>query len=637
MLLNFIQYTTPFYEDKLSIFGAMAVFILVLIKMVPLAYSEIKEGTFSDYFLVVVRRVLWAYILLVNIAFMITYRLVGVKLLENDPVLLMQFNRIGDSIIMKSVSSALIAACLAMIIRFFYRRYLVTYLSSIKRKFRFNVSSDKESDIRDVIGKLEAKNFTPSEYYSLKDKVFLGLNQNNKPVYIQLDQFKETHTEIIGPTRSGKGVAMGNIAEQSIKMGDNFIMHDPKHDRFLPHIMKEAADKVGAKFIFFDLNDDYLGSWNPFGGGTRREQRTRLMWALGMGETGSDADFYKLGEKKDIDKLLKSQSWSVTSLIEALEKVAEDRQAKRAISALSEIAQISTFTPKSGKGVKWEHLLSSEEQVVIYVRGNLNDETIKKMHRLLLIELNQYIIRLDKEGKRKRHVTQLVDEVNFLTSMPLADALATIGGFKCNMILAYQSPAQLRNVPDTLTDPDVVEESIHTNCQNKIIYRMENGELAEWAASKTGKQFKTVKRLEQTKVDNVGAETWAEEGSYNKVEEYYMTSNVFLGLVQRVGVLITPGQLASLIFTSFVKTDQVNDFNAPPYLLTQEEEKEVKQEQPRGVDQKNTHSDGSKKEKKQNPTKANKDTDKKEENQSKDNQGDDFDTFEIEEEWDELF
>lgn len=580
---------------------SLLLLLLSLINLTPFNTDSIKRGdgrpaSITDLSQVWLRRASTAALMVVGVVFpALLWFFIGY--LNDHPLVLEERSNTFSTTIANTAIVTAVCFALGKMIRFLYGRFAITTLSSIKRRFTYKVSGDKESDIRDVMGKLKQSKHLPREYYKLAEGlIFVGMDVGDEPIYLNQDQFKETHTEIVGPTRTGKGVAMGCIAEQAIMLGWDFIMHDPKGDKFLPHIMKEVAEQMGARFIYFDLNPNRLGSWEPFTGGIAREKRTRLMWALGMKETGSDADFYKLGEKSAIDDLLKEKDWPINTLIKKLKGTAEDKQAKRAISSLQEMSQIDTFTPKPKKGMKWDHILTGDKQVVVYIRSSLDDELITKMNRLLLIELNQLIIRLDKEGKRKRHCTQLVDEVAFLTSMELANALSTIGGYDCNMILGYQTPAQLMSITDQTVNPEVVKQSINTNCQNKIIYRMPEEELADWAAGQTGTVSKMVKVQEKAITGDYGAESWAGDATYRKAEEKYITSNVFLALPQRVGVLITPGQFSKIVRTCWVPTKEETDFNGAPYATdvtasNKSTSEPVKDKQPPAAGQKKKEQD----------------------------------------------
>jgi hypothetical protein len=718
---SFYFYLATFLDGNYRWLICGTFFFFALFGFTPFFESSEEKPNAADGLLIVVRKMGVAFLIIGGV-------IVPIIVITLTPSSQRGFLTRIESIVEVTVYLSLIFFIIGVLIRLVIFRYGKTYWSSWLRKYRFNVSGDKESDIRDVIGKIKTKDFIPSKYYDFSKGVFVGLNKDGVPQYIELNQFLETHSEIIGPTRTGKGVLLGCFAEQLIAMGNTFFMQDPKGDKFLPHIMKEAAEEAGAKFVYCDLNEYGLGAWAPFEGGTAREQRTRLMWALGMKETGSDADFYKLDEKKTLDLILAGNAWSPTHLLNALKErinigadfknavrllelvepltVAEptgkkvhqtmkkklgdnhvscvalkalfekeggkvnwgtklpykfwisklsgnpdlqsaikqlsifsketevlpikniisslskggeqekelstilrrihsklntdgwsitklmdvlsadekDDQAKRALSSLNEMAQISTFTPAKGKGIDWEKILSSETQHVIYIKGNIDDDLIRKMQRLLIIQLGQLTVRLESEGRRKNHVTQIIDEVAFLTSMELSNSLSTIGGSRCNLLLAYQAPSQLRMVSDQSVDGEAVEESIHTNCQNKIIYRVTEPKTAEWASEQTGTIWKTVKRMEKTSTDDMGSETWDNQASYNKVEENYITENVFKGLVQKVGVLITPGQFPSIIYTSFVPTKMKTDFKSDEYmsqsaLFDEEEEDEVIGEQ----------------------------------------------------------
>jgi len=356
---------------------------------------------------------------------------------------------------------------------------------------------------------------------------------------------------------------MGGIADQCINLGNTFIMIDPKKDKFLPHILKEAADSNDIPFYYLDLNDAGKGSYAPFEGGIVRDRRSRLLIALGLQETGGESDFYKLGERKDIDTILKETGSSIKGLIHELQKEQEDKQAKRALAALKEIAEISTFTPRKGRGISVEEIL--KEKCVLYVRGSLTDDVIIKMQKSFIMELTQEAMRLEEEGVRTTHATVLADEVKFLVSDQLAKALSTIAGFNCNMILAYQSPTQLENLYDVNMNGEAIATEIRINCQTKIIHRMADDKLAEWAAGQTGEAWKTVVKAEKTMVNNMGGERWGEERMIHKQDDFYIPKNVFISLPQMVGVLICPGMLSKVMFTSFVRVEMYTDFKSDEY------------------------------------------------------------------------
>lgn len=459
---------------------------------------------------------------------------------------------------------------LGKLLVFSYNRYWLTYYSHFMRKFRFKVSDQKLSDIRDVAGRLKPKNYLPAQHYKLEqDRIFIGLSESDDPVYLDGEKLRKTHTEIIGPTGVGKGIVVGVILDQLIAMnkfkkkGNVVIAIMPKQDLYLPHIMKQQAEASGCRFMFFDMSPSGVGQWSPFSGGNKRERRSRVMSVLGMGETGKLDDFYKLGEKSIIDELLKNDDFSVKTLREALEKAAgKSDGAKRSIDTLKEIERIDTFNCKKDRGLKLEHILTQDRPTILYVNSSLTDNVIIKMTKAFILEITQLAISLKAQGDRPTHLTLFCDELRFLISDEFDKALATLAMYDTNVISAYQSPQDLEKVGDDNLNGPAIAHSVHVNNQIKLLYRIGEFDQATWAAGQTGQQYKTIASREGTEVDAYGAEKWANTRMLEQKQEWYYTENLFQALPERVGVLIEPGEKARVVYTAFVPTKQTTDFYA---------------------------------------------------------------------------
>lgn len=543
---------------------------LSIISMSPLNVDDTKDRSTTDFILTRIRRVLLlTVVLIVALPFLlqgsVCANLVAVTASCSD-VSAYTSGKIKGALI--PTTSAFI---LGKLLVFLYSRYVLTYVSHFTRSIRFKIADERLSDIRDVAGKITPKDFIPSKHYALnKNKIFLGLSQDNKPIYIKEDAFKEMHAEVIGPTGTGKGIVVGVILDQIIAMnkrprkGSVVIAIMPKQDLYLPHIMKQQAEASGCRFMFFDMAPGKQGQWSPFSGGNQRERRSRVMSVLGMGETGKLDDFYKLGEKSLIDNLIRSDDFSVTKLREALELATRKTDgAKRAIDTLKEIELIDTFTCKKDRGLKLERILTQDTPTVLYVNSSLNDNVILKMTKAFLMEITQLAISLKAAGKRTTHLTLFCDELRFLISDEFDKALATLAMYDTNVISAYQSPQDLEKVQDSNLNGPAIAHSVHKNKQLKIIYRVGEFKEAEWAAGQTGQQYKTVASRETTEVDKYGAERWGESRMMEQKQEWYYTENLFQSLPKRVGVFIQPGEKAQVIYTAFVPTTQSTDFYAP--------------------------------------------------------------------------
>ena len=473
-----------------------------------------------------------------------------------------------------SEAALLLISSLALgkLLVFSYNRYWITYYSHFMRKFRFKVSDEKLSDIRDVAGRLKPKDYVPAHYYKLEqDKIFVGLSESDDPVYLDGAKLRKTHAEIIGPTGVGKGIVVGVILDQIIAMnkirkkGNVVIAIMPKQDLYLPHIMKQQAEASGCRFIFFDMSPSGVGQWSPFSGGNKRERRSRVMSVLGMGETGKLDDFYKLGEKSLIDELLANDDFSVKTLRTALENMTRKNDgAKRSIDTLKEIELIDTFNCKKDRGLKLEYILTQDKPTVLYVNSSLTDNVIIKMTKAFILEITQLAISLKTQGARPTHLTLFCDELRFLISDEFDKALATLTMYDTHVISAYQSPQDLEKVGDDNLNGPAIAHSVHVNSQIKLLYRIGEFEQASWAAGQTGQQYKTIASREQTEVDGYGAERWGNTRMLEQKQEWFYTENLFQALPERVGVLIEPGEKARVVYTAFVPTLQTTDFYAVP-------------------------------------------------------------------------
>ncbi len=431
--------------------------------------------------------------------------------------------------------------------KFIYLRYGIPYVSAFIRRFRVIQSSDQESDIRREIGKYEPVNFIPSDYYK-PNKVFLGLDEQDKPFYIALDDFRSTHMQIVGPTRSGKGVLLGGIVDQIIRRNDSVFLIDPKLDKFIPHIMAAAAEAAGRKFVYLDLNGVGQGKWAPFKGGDDRDRRARIVSAFNLQGRGTDADVYLARERRVVDQVMKTTNGSIPAMLDYIREHELEDRASRFSDGLREWAEVATFKPPKNKGFSIRRSLL--ENAVVYIRGSIKDHVIRDATRIFIIELMQEIAAL-KEARQK-HLTVAVDEVRFVISDALVDALATVAGFGANIITAYQSILDLRNLPDKTMNALATEQSVNVNSQIKVLYRAPDYETAEWGARLSGTQFKTVARMEKTDIGRYGEEKWGDTRMMHQVEENIIAENSLLALKPRVAAVYQPGKLTSICRTSWV-------------------------------------------------------------------------------------
>ena len=168
--------------------------------------------------------------------------------------------------------------------------------------------------------------------------------------------------------------------------------------------------------------------------------------AFGLELTGDPGtDYYKSQELKQLQK-----AFTQTRSLKGLKALLEDSDANRINAELARWSTVESLCVKQGKGFSIAKAL--KDNAVVYVQGGLDDSVVKMATKLFIIEMIQEARRLEKE--RSTHLTAVIDEVSFLTSKTLAQALATTVGSRVNFVLAYQSQNDLFNIDDKTVDPN---------------------------------------------------------------------------------------------------------------------------------------------------------------------------------------
>jgi len=531
--------------------GAL-LFFMTLIGFSPLQPAE-GAGA-SEVFLANLRRVLISVFLTVLGVFPFSIFAISFLLFRGaaKPV----FDAIGAEFVLNFSqfwTAPVAGVLLGFLVSFCYSRYLLPRSSAFFRRFRVRQSGDELSDIRAEKERFSPKEFLPRRFYK-KGLFFYGLDENNDPVYVPDEVWKTQNQKIIGPTQTGKGVNLGVQIDQAIRKGMTVIAIDPKPDKHLPHIMAQACRDAGREFIYLDLNDENGPGWAPFLGGTPRDRRNRVLYAFGLTDTGSESDFYKVKEREIIDRILPQWDGHLETLSATLHHPDYLEDTKRTRGYLNEWLFVRSFAPEKGLGVSIEKVL--EENAVLYVRGSLKDSTVIKGATVFIMEVVQELMRLYSDGRRQDHLYFVIDEVRFMISDMLADALATVVGFDANIAIAYQSTLDIRNLKDQTLNAGAIEQSININCKTTLCYMAMDTETAQWASELSGTRLKSVTRMEGVKVLRHGGEIWDDKRMMNKVEECFIPANTFRMLPERTGVLFMPTELARVIYTCWVPAEE---------------------------------------------------------------------------------
>lgn len=435
---------------------------------------------------------------------------------------------------------------------FCWHRYGEPYLSNLQRKYRVNQSVELQSDARDEVSNYITVRYDPVLLF-MEGFYFVGKDEKGAPIYIERKFFEETHVGMFAPTRFGKGVSAGVILAQAARYGNTVVAVDPKDDDNLPYILEAEAKRQNRPFVYLDLNPEGKGSWDPFKGGAERDKRSRVIKTFNLEAGGTNADVYKAKERAVVDKVLKTTDGSIRAMLEAATVLGAKDDLSSFRDGLSEWAQISTFMAnRKRKGHSIEQSLLNN--AIVYVRGSIGDGVVKRATRAYISELMQEVKRL--RHQRTSHCTIFVDEVRFVISEELVDALATVAGFQVNMLLATQSVSDLRNPEDKTIDGQALQQSFETNCQIKFIYKAGDALTAKWGRELSGTKWIRVARNEKLVVNRWGGEKWEKARAMDKVEVPVISENKLLHLPPMVYVLYMPGRIPEAVFTSWVAVDK---------------------------------------------------------------------------------
>lgn len=441
-------------------------------------------------------------------------------------------------------------------------RYGSPYIEMVKNKLTktSRVERNKKTDIRQIGVHLPnvQKAYAPEKYFDLKRGIFFGLNEQKQPVYIPLDKWRKTHLDIIGTTGSGKGVAAGVLLTQAVSSGECVIIVDPKNDEFLPHVMHKAAQEAGVPYVYIDLLAE-AAQWNPLQAKNTTEIEELLSAGFSLGEKGTDADFYRLDDRRAARIFANLAYSNQTTLINTLQLLIEQQPdiaeaGKKFVSDLEEIGLVAAVN--TTHGVDLAKLM--QQGAVIYVRGSMRNPRILKLQRIFVLSMIQFIESRDRESAR--HVCLFMDEFKYLISRPSLEALGAIRDKRAHVIIAHQSLGDLRDCPADL-DADSVVASVNENCAIKLAYMVQDPDTADWLARMSG-LILVDDEIRQVKTNAGLTETRNGERTLRQAERNLIDTNMLQALPERCAVLFGAG-LAKFFFTSPILVNKSTKATAP--------------------------------------------------------------------------
>lgn len=412
---------------------------------------------------------------------------------------------------------------------------------------RNSIRKGAKTDIRQMKNILPIiANYNPIKYIKLNKGIFIGHDENIKPIYLkEPDDWYKRHFLIVGSTRTGKGIIMGYLGVQSLRLGETVIFLDPKGDKFMPHIYKAECEQLGVPYDYIDLTQDskQINLIADFNG---RDLKNCFIEAFSQREMGSESDVYRKNEQEFLENFANfivashsSYDRDNASVLDrkSLVDICKDYDVQRysdkfksSVSDLNKLCNIGSINAASGKSLS--ELFDGGG--CIYIVGDLLDETMKKIQRFIFCRFVQlarnHANEVDLNGGEEKQITIFADEFVAHVSRFVAESFTVSLGWGLKIVSAIQDLKLLKGAPADI-DPEFLEGAVFGNSQNKLFYRADDIATADFLSEMTGK----IQIEEEQKVvtrNSLNSEQLDRQTRLTQSERNYFDRNMILNLKQ---------------------------------------------------------------------------------------------------------
>ena len=399
---------------------------------------------------------------------------------------------------------------------------------------KHSIRRGAQTDIRAMDKELpKIANYNPLKFIDLKKGIFIGLDEMIKPIYLKLVDWFKRHILIVGGTRTGKGVIMQILGIQSLMLGERLIVLDPKGDQFMPQIFKEQCDKLNLPYTYIDLTKD-VAQINLIADFNARDLKNCLVESFSQREMGSESDVYRKREQEFLGNLAdfivengSVDNGSGKSLSQLCKDYDIGRYADKYQSSVSDLNKLVKVSAINANVNSISELM--DKGGCIYIAGDLLDETMKKIQRFIFCRVVQLARNYSNTGN-DRNITVFADELVAHISRFVAESYTVSLGWGLKIVSAIQDLKLLRGAPADL-DPEFLKGAVFGNSQNKLFYRTDDIETADFLSDMTGKIIVEEEQKQVTR-NNLNAEQLARETRLIQSNRNYFDRNMILNLKQ---------------------------------------------------------------------------------------------------------
>lgn len=298
--------------------------------------------------------------------------------------------------------------------------------------------------------------------------VFMGLNEERQPVYLDRAVIDKNHIEILGESGTGKSSLAGVMLSQLAAAGECVVIFDPKIDRKLPGALALAGERYGYPFHVLDLSPQAdFPQVNPFLGCRPDQVEELLQVALELGKTGDGGvDFYRGKDREATEFLAAALEDGKTDMLEIVRLAGQDErivEQENLWRELKQVARVKAFHTEAGLDLN--EVLSRPG--VLYIFGSTKRLEVVAAQKLILQRILQI---LDERREQDMPVAIFLDELKYLLSPAALRAAGTVRDRNCHLIFAHQSLGDLEDCPGL--SPKAVKGAIWGNTGIKIVYRV---------------------------------------------------------------------------------------------------------------------------------------------------------------------
>ena len=436
------------------------------------------------------------------------------------------------------------------------------------------------TDVRTVAASLPVPRvgYDPRKYYKggESEAFFMGLSEEGEPIYWA---GKLPHVALAGTTGSGKGRKLQCLSAQCVGKGEALFYLDPKDDEYGPHSVYAACHAYNKPYHYLRLLPESPAQINIIAGAKQWEIEELLIAALDIGDKGGASDYYMSKNRKAASEAARIAVEQQLTLAEVYRQIAHSdfwqEEAPGFIDKLSELANVAAINAKTGAFTLAEIV---ESGGAVYVVGSMTLSAVLRAQQMLFVRIQQLATARDRLAGPQRTVCVIADELRYHISKPVIQGLAASRDKGMRVILAFQSFADLKDCPASMT-PEMVEGAVIENTRAKLIYRVEDPDTAEWLQRKSG----VILVDDEAKVINRNValtETTEGDRTIRQSEHFLFDTNKLTNLPPGWGVLFGQNQ-AQACYVSPIPTVKCRAAVTPIAAAEQPESATLAVESPR--------------------------------------------------------